>query len=121
MLGDTRRLYSLALRAREYIVVSWKPLATCDFHLLSETDTIQFLYVAEYQPRCTEDGEVGEGEDVNTEMVEKILSGAWHTVETPATNTVSLVPVSPVTHYEIRREVGINWGNLKILHMAQRL
>ena len=52
---------------------------------------------------------MGEGEDVNTEMVEKILSGAWHTVETPATNTVSLVPVSPVTHYEIRREVGINW------------
>ena len=72
-------------------------------------NVFQFLYVAEYQPRCTEDGEVGEGEDVNTEMVEKILSGAWHTVETPATNTVSLVPISPVTHYEIRREVDKYW------------
>ena len=72
-------------------------------------NVFQFLYVAEYQLRCTEDGEVGEGEDVNTEMVERILSGAWHTVETPATNTVSLVPVSPVTHYEIRREVDKYW------------
>ena len=79
--------------------------------IITFDNVFQIHYVSECQPRCTEDGEVGEGEDVNTEMVEKILSGAWHTVETPATNTVSLVPVSPVTHYEIRREVGINWGN----------
>ena len=50
---------------------------------------------------------MGKGEDVDAELVEKILKGTWHThVVTPAPDTRSVVPVSPVTHYEIKRQVG---------------
>ena len=51
---------------------------------------------------------MGESEEVNTEMVEEILSGNWHTVATtPAADPQSVVRVSPVTHYEIGRHVGV--------------
>ena len=52
---------------------------------------------------------MGEGEEVDAEMVEDILEGTWHTrvIETPLADSRSVVHVSPVTHYEIRRQVGI--------------
>ena len=49
---------------------------------------------------CTDDGEMGEGEVVDTDLVEKVLSGTWHTLNV----TRPVVPISPVAHYQIRRQ-----------------